>query len=134
VLQQLEDLVGDIEEQLEVKLSGLILGLGQVDITDIPMLSFNWIVIEGGSIGLLSKTYNSRCTTTIFNNIFLCYKTNQLPLETMGDKGGEGHRIDNGHHKCSNHHDHTNFGINDGNNQTTCIGWSTSGRSNGELH
>ncbi len=41
MLQQLEDLVGDIEEQLEVKLSGLILGLGQVDIADIPMLSFN---------------------------------------------------------------------------------------------
>jgi hypothetical protein len=37
----------------------------------------------------------------------------------MGDMGGKGHKINNGHHKCSGHHDHTSFGFGDGSNQNT---------------
>ncbi|CAN5967878.1 unnamed protein product [Sphagnum jensenii] len=118
----LNDLVGDTEEQLEVKLSGSTSVLGQVDTADVLVLSFSSTVIEGGSTGLLSGTDNSRCTATVSNSTFLCSEVNQLPSTTKGDKGSGGHKADNGHHKCSSHHDHNSFGIGDGSSQRTCMG------------
>ncbi len=53
--------------------------------------------------GLTFESIKKLGGASISNNTFMCFKVDQLPIETMDDKGGGGHKIDDGHHKCSGH-------------------------------